>query len=473
MRMALLSKHGDSHRVDHLEQMIPYLFALGCARVWMTLTFAAPLYSAPVPFDPHTVFDYGYAIVGISVGLLARRIAPLQEQRWTKPLTLAAMLVSSACVLAAPSLPLQASALSVVAAVSGSLGFCLILLMVTEALVPLSLIRIALYTAASRFIAVPLVYLCEGLDEARLGIVVVALPIIALGCASFAYKSTPEADRPKGAYPKFAFPWKPVALFAIYSFVYGLREHQLAAGAGMHSSLSTAIIMGAFFVVVYLFSGRFSVSALYRSPMLLMVCGLLLIPAEGLLGTAASSYLISMSYTLMSLLIALLLYDLSKRLGIAIIALSGFTKAVTLFSVWGNDCASLLAATPLSDQTQDIVIMVVVVMLVLAGTLILLSEKELASKWGIRMLETGDLSEESLRSERISERCSEVTKQYRLSPREDEIVRLLAQGKTNAAIERELFIASGTLKAHIQHIYVKLGIHSRKELAELVDAGAR
>ena len=60
-----------------------------------------------------------------------------------------------------------------------------------------------------------------------------------------------------------------------------------------------------------------------------------------------------------------------------------------------------------------------------------------------------------------------------MSPREDEIVRLLAQGKTNAAIERELFIASGTLKAHIQHIYVKLGIHSRKELAELVDAGAR
>ena len=466
--MAVLSKTKSAHRVDQLDTMIPYLFALGCARVWMTLTFAAPLHAANVPFDPHTVFDYGYAVVGVSVGLLARRIAPLQEQRWSKPFALTAMVVSSACMLIASAVPVWAAALSAVGSVMGAAGFCLTLLLVTEALVPLSLIRIALYTAASRFIAVPLVLLCEGLDEIRLGIVIAALPFIAIGCATLAYRSTSEADRPTGAYPKFTFPWKPVALYAIYSFVYGLREHQLAAGAGMHSSISTALIMGVFFLVVYFFSGRFSVSALYRSPMLLMVCGLLLVPAEGLLGTAASSYLISMSYTLMSLLISLLLYDLSKRLGIAIIAVSGIMKAVTLFTVWGADCANLLAASPLSDQAQNIVIMVAVVMLVLAGSLILLSEKELASKWGIRLLDTNDLVEDGLRTERVSERCSAITKRYHLSPREDEIFRLLAQGKANRAIEEELFIASGTLKAHVQHIYVKIGIHSRKELAELV-----
>ena len=61
-----------------------------------------------------------------------------------------------------------------------------------------------------------------------------------------------------------------------------------------------------------------------------------------------------MIYTLMSLLISLLLYDLSKRLGIAIIALSGIMKAVTLFTVWGADCANLLAASPLSDQAQNL-----------------------------------------------------------------------------------------------------------------------
>lgn len=394
--MAFFSKHISLHRVDHLDQMIPYLFALGCARVWMTLTFAEPAYIAPLPFDPHTIFDYGYAIVGIVVGLLARRIAPLQEQRWAKPMALIAMLLSSGCVLAVPVFELQAPILSIVGAVTGSLGFCLTLLLFSEALVPHSLVRIALYTAASRFIAVPLVFFCQGLDDMRLGIAIGVLPLVAIFCVSLAYRGTTEADRPRGVYPKFSFPWKPLALLAIYSFAYGLREHQLAAGAGMHSSLSTAIIMGVFFAVVYLFSSRFSVSALYRSPLLLMICGLLFIPAEGLLGTVASSYLISMGYTLMSLLVSLLFYDLSKRLGIAIIALAGFLKATTIFTVWGSDCANLLASSPLSMSTQNIVTMVVVVMLILVGTLILLSEKELASKWGIRILETDDLSEKSL-----------------------------------------------------------------------------
>ena len=51
-------------------------------------------------------------------------------------------------------------------------------------------------------------------------------------------------------------------------------------------------------------------------------------------------------------------------------------------------------------------------------------------------------------------------------------MRLIASGKTNPQIEQELFIAPGTLKAHIQHIYVKCGVHSRKELVEMCGGDA-
>ena len=256
-------------------------------------------------------------------------------------------------------------------------------------------------------------------------------------------------------------------MLCIYAFAYGLRSAQLPAGAGVHSSLSTAIVMGGFFIVVYFFSDRFSVSALFRSPLLLMVCGLLLIPAEGILGTTAAGYLISMGMSLMSLLIALLFYDLSKRMGIAIIALTGVVRVNSLFTLWGGNVAELLGALGLAPTTQNIAITVAVVMLVLASTLMLLSEKDLASRWGIRLLETDNLAKESLRAETIAERCDAVSASCHLSPREDEICRLIAGGKTNQQIERELFIASGTLKAHIQHIYVKCGVHSRKELIAL------
>ena len=45
---------------------------------------------------------------------------------------------------------------------------------------------------------------------------------------------------------------------------------------------------------------------------------------------------------------------------------------------------------------------------------------------------------------------------------------LLAQKKTISTIEHELFIANGTAKAHVRHIYQKLSIHTRKELFEMV-----
>lgn len=131
-------------------------------------------------------------------------------------------------------------------------------------------------------------------------------------------------------------------MLCIYAFAYGLRSAQLPAGAGVHSSLSTAIVMGGFFIVVYFFSDRFSVSALFRSPLLLMVCGLLLIPGRGHPRTTAAGYLISMGMSLMSLLIALLFYDLSKRMGIAIIALTGVVRVNSLFTLWGGNVAELL-----------------------------------------------------------------------------------------------------------------------------------
>ena len=45
---------------------------------------------------------------------------------------------------------------------------------------------------------------------------------------------------------------------------------------------------------------------------------------------------------------------------------------------------------------------------------------------------------------------------------------MLAQYKTVGIIERELFIANGTAKAHVRHIYQKLDIHTRQELFDML-----
>lgn len=50
-----------------------------------------------------------------------------------------------------------------------------------------------------------------------------------------------------------------------------------------------------------------------------------------------------------------------------------------------------------------------------------------------------------------------------LSPRELEILRLLASGRTQAEIARTLVISSKTVATHIQHVLAKLGVHSRAQ----------
>jgi predicted ATPase/DNA-binding CsgD family transcriptional regulator len=52
-----------------------------------------------------------------------------------------------------------------------------------------------------------------------------------------------------------------------------------------------------------------------------------------------------------------------------------------------------------------------------------------------------------------------------LTPAELQVARLVSEGLRNDAIARRLFITPGTVKVHLNHIFAKLGITSRAELA--------
>lgn len=49
---------------------------------------------------------------------------------------------------------------------------------------------------------------------------------------------------------------------------------------------------------------------------------------------------------------------------------------------------------------------------------------------------------------------------------------LLARGYASASIQKKLYIAAGTTNYHTRNIYAKLGVHSRSEVIELVNAKA-
>jgi DNA-binding NarL/FixJ family response regulator len=52
-----------------------------------------------------------------------------------------------------------------------------------------------------------------------------------------------------------------------------------------------------------------------------------------------------------------------------------------------------------------------------------------------------------------------------LSPREREVLQLLAQGLTNREIARSLTVSASTVKIHVEHILAKLGVSDRTQAA--------
>jgi DNA-binding NarL/FixJ family response regulator len=60
-----------------------------------------------------------------------------------------------------------------------------------------------------------------------------------------------------------------------------------------------------------------------------------------------------------------------------------------------------------------------------------------------------------------------------LTLRETEILQLVADGLSNAAISKRLFLSQATVKSHLAHIYTKLGVDSRTSAVAAATAQGR
>jgi DNA-binding CsgD family transcriptional regulator len=54
-----------------------------------------------------------------------------------------------------------------------------------------------------------------------------------------------------------------------------------------------------------------------------------------------------------------------------------------------------------------------------------------------------------------------------LTPQEDAVTALVAQGLSNREVAAELYVSPKTVQYHLTRIYAKLGVRSRAELAAM------
>lgn len=72
-------------------------------------------------------------------------------------------------------------------------------------------------------------------------------------------------------------------------------------------------------------------------------------------------------------------------------------------------------------------------------------------------------------NETLKRACDKIGRKRDLSERQVEIMLLTCRGYAKPAIAKELYISESTVRWHTKQLYAKLGIHSKRELLDLVE----
>ena len=127
-----------------------------------------------------------------------------------------------------------------------------------------------------------------------------------------------------------------------------------------------------------------------------------------------------------------------------------------------------------------IVFWVVCAGIVLASSVLLFSESDSTrlffpvseSELSIESLLDVNWREGESKSEkqgRFSKAINTLSKEYKLTPREQDVLRCLCMGRGSEFIAEKLGISWGTARTHTHNVYVKMNAHSRDEIIDMLD----
>lgn len=436
------------------------LLGLGVVQAWMALMISLAQTQGSVSYGAATLSsDLGAAPVYLAVIVSAQKIAPLFEREKALRIATVVMVAGNLIVAAGLVLPnLPAGFVMEVGLFICGAGTVLAILAWWEIYSTLNPVEVGLYYAGSWLLREAVLILLAGYILPYLIILSFSLPFIAEATlnASRRYLAK-EGLAPKIVHKSTTFPWKPMLLVGLYSFAYGCGtwiayyEDSLFMHLGI---LAPALIVCA---AILLSWRRFNFTTVYRFILPVAMAGLLALLFIPNVDTNAATLLLRTSHTSVFIYVSILLCNLSRRYHIS---------AAWLFSLFNiTHIVSLGIGTLVYMALPSLAIVGVGIVCIVFVTFIIISEPTLASDWSITLT---DKAQELGESARLELAVSSLARDRGLSEREHEVLLMLAQGNMPRAIGDTLHIAPGTVEAHVQRIYKKVGVHSREELNDLL-----
>lgn len=446
---------------------IPFVFfGVGLYRAWLATFFRYDAFPTISVFD-YFLFEGAIGVVSLALAFTARRITPLWANRMAVRATAACMVGGSALiVLACFFVPFPALKVVGLLAAGGGLGA--LILMWAEFYGSLNPMRVALYHAMAIFVGEVVKWLFMGMSVPYLAFFSIVLPLVCLACVRSSMRRLPERDLPPGMVegdPK-TIPWKPILLMAVCTFAGGF-------GALPTQLLVPGNVLGSMFVTALVFFGVLSASrwfnfdTIYQLAFpLFIVAFLFVMPSFGA-NAQVMALCYDAGYTMLSMYIMIVMSNITYRFGVNAVWINGIERGIRYVVELMGWLVFAGASVSFGEETTSILYGCVAVAVVLTFLVIFFTERGLSAKWGIVLKDdqVGSASAEG----RLAIRVSDLSRAYNLSPREEEVLQLVAQGNTVAEIEEVLYVSQGTVKAHMNHIYRKFDIHSKTELFELLN----
>ena len=272
-------------------------------------------------------------------------------------------------------------------------------------------------------------------------------------------------------------------ILAQVAFGFALRFGEVG-GSPAFGSLAVPFVLAVAVLAVAL-RGRFFGDGLANVVMLSLIAGFLLV----IVGLSSYAYLANGLLTVGTSLFGVLMYAvlvaLAGRNRLASLSIMGWgvglsSLATTFGALVGTTANRLLG----SGDHQQLALLVGGVVLLLVAY-ILFGLRGFSFRETIAGVETpippvvpAQVSEASAGApeaaresgeELFRARCHDLAARFGLTPREEETFSMLARGRNREYIEEHLCVSRNTVKAHVKHVYAKLGIHSHQELLDLVE----
>lgn len=254
-----------------------------------------------------------------------------------------------------------------------------------------------------------------------------------------------------------------------FGIMYGMEVYDLSdalPGDGGMVFLVTRGIVALLFLLFILFSRTERLGSLFRICLSLMIVGLVAIVVSVYLFELlpVSAFLMSAGYATFNILLWTLVSFYGKTTSTPLIRIIVLANIV--------DQASILAGSLIGGNLKGYIASAEgVITLLVVSYLLVLSLMNLTRlsmlpwnkpKIGVPAGESRPWDDSSLRDE--------LKSAYGLTEREADVLLEFAKGRSTAYIAEKDCVSESTVKTHVRHFYVKLDVHNRQELLDLIDA---